>query len=53
MARRRGMAELVEDLLGVDFHQVDVLDEEPQVFVKRRGVDRVDHRHEGAPIFVK
>ncbi len=47
------MAEFIEDFLRVDFHQIDVFYEKPQVFVKGRGVNRVDHRHEGSPVFVK
>ena len=47
------MAELIEHLLRVDFHQIDVFYEEPEMPVKGRGVDRVDDRDEGAPVFVK
>ena len=46
------MAELVENLLGIHFHQVDVLHEEPEVLVKSRGVNRIDDRNEGAPVLV-
>ena len=45
MPRRAGMAELVENFLRVDFHQVDVFDEKPEMLVKGRGVNRIDHRH--------
>ncbi len=47
------MAELVENFLRVDFHQVDVFDEKPEMLVKGRGVNRIDHRHKGAPVLVK
>src|SRR4029434_2704834 len=49
---RAGMAKLIEDLLGIDLHQVDILYEEPQVLIKCRCVDGVDDRHEGSPILV-
>src|SRR4029079_11275748 len=47
------MTEFVENFLCIDFHQVNVLHEEPKVAIKCRSVDGVDHRHEGAPVFVK
>ena len=53
MPRRTGMAEFIEHFLRVHFHQVNILDEKPQVLVKSRGVNRVDHRHESAPVFIK
>ena len=53
MTRRGGMTELVEDFLRVDFHQIDVFHEKPKVLIKCRSVNRVDHRHEGAPVFVE
>src|SRR5262245_33328828 len=52
MAGWAGMAKLIEDLLRIDLHQVDILYEEPQVLIKGRCVDGVYDRHEGSPILV-
>jgi hypothetical protein len=46
------MAEFIEHFFGVNFHEIHVLDEEPEMPVKRGGVDGVDDRHERGPIFV-
>src|SRR5262252_8693177 len=47
------MAELVEDFLRIDFHQINVLYEKPKVAIKRRSVDGVDDRDKGAPVFIE
>src|SRR4030095_13868860 len=49
---RAGMAKLIEHLLGIDLHQVDILYEEPQVLIKGRCVDGVDDWYEGSPTLV-
>src|SRR5262249_19607388 len=52
MAGRTWVAKLIEDLLSINLHQVDVLNKEPQVFIKGRCIDGVDDGHEGSPILV-
>src|SRR5262249_10972258 len=53
MARWAGVAEFVEHLLRVDFHEVDIFYKKPKMAIESRSIDGVNDRNEGAPVFVK
>src|SRR4030095_6266055 len=53
MTGRTGMAEFIEDFLRVDFHQVDILYEEPKMPIECRHVNRVNYRNKRAPVLVE